>query len=73
MNNIQRAKRVLASQGKSVLLATGSMAGRVDELAALCSESGVVSPDAPKAFERIWHQHTAEMDQQKATDADMET
>lgn len=69
---IGRAKRVLNSQGKSMTLADSSMRQYVGELAALCSETGVLSRDAPARFQRIWFKHVEELNKQKASCAETE-
>ena len=72
LNKLQRARRVLVSQGKAPVLAESSLSSRLDEIAALCSESGQVSASAASQFERIWHEHVMELNAQKATDSELE-
>lgn len=65
MNQLQKAQRVLISQGKSKLLAETTLKDYQSRLAALCDSDGKVSPDAPAAFLAIWSEHCEAM---KATD-----
>lgn len=71
-DRIGRAKRVLISQGKAPSLADSSMSQYVDQLASLCTESGVVSRDAPAQFQRIWYAHVDQLNKAKATCAETE-
>lgn len=72
MDKLTKAKRVLNSQGRSVLLAEGSMSDYVDRLAALCDNHGKVVADAPERFASLWYEYTASLDTMKATDQDTE-
>lgn len=72
LTEVQRAKRVLISQGKAAVLVTSSLKERLSEIAALCGEDGRVKSGAAEAFARIWNDHITTLNARKASDAQLE-
>lgn len=68
LTELQRAERVLTSQGMSRLLARTALASYLDRLAELCSAEGVLASDAKTRFAAIWQEHVLLLNEQKATD-----